>query len=82
MKVKELTRMLHGLEGFDLKDCGITTEILDALDAQPVVHGEWIDYKDLPTYDDYYQYSICGVLSKGKFYFCSNCGAKMDGERD
>lgn len=43
----------------------------------PVVHGEWIDYKDLPTYDDYYQCSICGVLSKGKFYFCSNCGADM-----
>lgn len=49
---------------------------------RPVVHGEWIDYKDYPTYDDYYQCSICGVLSKGKFYFCSNCGADMRGVSD
>lgn len=35
MKVKELMRMLRGLEDFELKDCGITTEILDALEAKP-----------------------------------------------
>lgn len=43
-------------------------------DVQPVVHGEWKDY---PICDDCYQCSICGVLSMGKYYFCSNCGADM-----
>lgn len=31
MKARQLINMLRGLEDFNLKDCGITTEILEAL---------------------------------------------------
>lgn len=80
MKVKELMRMLHGLEDFDLKDCGITTEILDALEAKPVVHGHWIS---LPPRNyvqkecGYFKCSNCGVHIINKWNYCPNCGARM-----
>ena len=52
-------------------------EKLPSADVKPVVHGEWKDY---PICDDCYQCSNCGVLSMGKYYFCSSCGARMDEE--
>ena len=93
MKVKELMRMLRGLEDFDVKDCGITTEILDALDAQPVIHGHWIKMSDVDGV--YYACSNCGediprisdfdpqfdlfprLKSIDKTHYCPNCGADM-----
>lgn len=77
MKVKELMRMLRGLEYFDLKDCGITTEILDALDAQSVVHGYWDD--TITGVDGLYCCSACKNFETvdGGLNFCPNCGARM-----
>ena len=78
MKVKELTRMLHGLEGFDLKDCAITSEILDALEAKPVVHGEWIEVDEQPYFRKHFHTrvcSICRMKKDGNWNYCPNCGA-------
>lgn len=54
-----------------------------AVDAAPVVHGQWIDHKDE------HQCSVCKeftfvdsyVWVQLRYDFCPNCGAKMDGDR-
>ena len=56
---------------------------MPAVDAAPVVHARWIDYKDD------HQCSACKEHTIFDFYawkaiqfeFCPNCGAKMDDER-
>lgn len=56
---------------------------LPAVDAVPVVYARWRDYKDE------HQCSVCKEIvcvdphawKDIQFYFCPNCGAKMDGER-
>lgn len=54
-----------------LNDC-------DAVEAVPVVHGEWIEV------DNAYFFSVrcskCDSLEEFKTNFCPNCGAKMDGK--
>lgn len=57
---------------------------LPAIDAVPVVHARWIDYKDE------HQCSACKETTIVDFYvwkyvqfdYCPNCGAKMDGNPD
>lgn len=52
--------------------------------AEPVRHGKWIEQEDWG--DTYYDCSVCGesfVLLEGTprenlYYYCPNCGAKMD----
>lgn len=58
------------------------------IDAVEVVHGEWNTVKD-----DYFglvalECSVCNNqwwfeddASFGKYHYCPNCGAKMDGEK-
>ena len=49
---------------------------MPTIDAAPVVHGRWIANR------------ICSICRKGLtewaaqngYYYCPNCGAKMDGE--
>lgn len=50
-----------------------------AVDAVPVVHGEWM-YKD-DGLDSLYECSVCGYCNfhYARNHFCTNCGAKMDG---
>lgn len=46
-----------------------------AIDAVPVVHGEWIDINDWRQ-----KCSVCGYgREQFNSNFCANCGAKMDG---
>lgn len=48
------------------------------VDAQPVVHGEWI-YSDESTFGNpygSYKCSICGNKSGHKDNYCCNCGAR------
>lgn len=49
---------------------------LPAADVAPVVHGEWI-----PCDNGGYYCSHCDTRIAFRFgqWFCSNCGAKMDG---
>lgn len=58
-----------------------------AVDAEPVRHGCWLEIN--PLFKGIYQCSVCsayatmtnGALADGrKDYYCSNCGAKMDGD--
>ena len=60
-------------------EASLTAKRIPSADVKPVVHGEWKDY---PICDDCYQCSNCGVLSMGKYYFCSSCGADMRGVDD
>lgn len=49
---------------------------LPSADVAPVVHGKWLkDYK-MPTC------SVCGNALPFEDQYCSNCGAKMDGEEN
>ena len=96
MKAKELIGMLHGLEDFELKDCALTAEILDALDAQPVVHGEWVEKKIIVQNERGYvvqaRCSKCNrystqLVSQPKvivYDYCPRCGSRMvqDGKAD
>lgn len=61
-----------------------------AVDAAPVVHGEWIEKEDWGVDDYYYTCSACGedfvtidgTPSENLWNYCPNCGAKMDGGND
>ena len=92
MKVKQLMIMLRGLEDFELKDCGITSEILCALDAQPEQKpGKWLPH---PHHREWNVCSVCGTGTKMREYgqnpdgsewvteysypFCPWCGHKME----
>ena len=61
-------------------------EILAALEATPtadveeVRHGEWI-YSENEFGEAFYRCSICDCQTRYKENYCSECGAKMDGER-
>lgn len=53
-------------------------------DVVEVRHGEWIDTGDFELDNIYsgWKCSLCGHIFCGnKTNYCSNCGAKMDGER-
>lgn len=65
-----------------------------AVDAAPVVHGEWIGY-ETSSYNGNDEYGEprwipkkffrCSVCRKGtavRHNFCPNCGAKMNGGND
>lgn len=54
-------------------------EELHAVDAVPVVHGQWIDIPDKPEWDQK-MCSICGDYFCCQGNYCPNCGAKMDDE--
>lgn len=50
------------------------------VDAVEVVHGWWIENPDNPNQ---VYCSHCNMILEGiatGFYYCPNCGAKMDGE--
>ena len=63
---------------------------MPAVDANPVVHGEWIEKEDWGVDDYYYTCSACGedfvtidgTPSENLWNYCPNCGAKMDGGND
>ena len=49
-----------------------------AVDAVPVIHGKWKEYKDYPGLA--YLCSECGYFTTMRSYqYCPNCGARMDG---
>lgn len=54
------------------------------VDAEPVRHGEWSDYR-INGYDGLHpvyetQCSLCSGYAKFTYRYCPHCGARMGGE--
>lgn len=49
------------------------------IEAEPVRHGRWVHHNG--GYSDHFECTACGddIVLTGKWRFCPNCGAKMDG---
>ena len=62
-------------------------EALPAVDVVEVKHGRWINWgkSGTPTYENYGTCSVCHedaeIYTEHRNY-CSNCGARMDGDGD
>lgn len=56
---------------------------LPTVDAEEVVHGRWVDeYPYVRCSECNAEWINCITDNEPKlFYYCPNCGAKMDGER-
>ena len=63
--------------------CGVNEAVnmaIEALNAEPVCHGKWID----PASSECYRCSVCEEyvqqpMPKVLYHYCPWCGAKMDG---
>lgn len=53
-------------------------EAIPTIEAQPVKHGTWIRRPD--DWFCPYSCSACGEKSDGRYKYCPECGAKMDGD--
>lgn len=53
----------------------IRIEEIPAADVVEVRHGRWLESNNGPLQ----KCSVCGATGWDEFYYCSNCGAKMDG---
>lgn len=49
------------------------------IDAEPVVHGEWIVHNPDNPFAIYGECPVCHEEVGRKWNYCPNCGAKMDG---
>ena len=53
-----------------------------AVDVQPVMYGEWIEYGEPNEYGDYsawyWKCSNCGDVGVAGLRFCPSCGARMN----
>lgn len=63
--------------------CISALEVSPAIDAEPVRHGQWSDYK-INGYDGLHpvyetQCSLCGKYTRFTYRYCPHCGARMDG---
>ena len=72
---------------YPCKDIVEDIESQPTVDAVPVVHGRWIEKQEpIPWCEDdvdvFTVCSICNCCSIGESYYCPNCGAKMDLERE
>lgn len=50
------------------------------IDAVPVRHGKW-EWKKYPNGHETWECSVCRSPMITRFWYCPNCGAKMDAER-
>ena len=62
---------------YDLEDVPYFLEECPTIDAELVRHGHWIRSGVITG-----KCSECGEISADRGKYCSNCGAKMDGESD
>ena len=67
----------------DEYECGLIKNA-PAVDAVPVVHGEWIEKPGMPGCLVRYKCSVCGETEPlaYKFDYCPHCGATMDGKKN
>lgn len=86
IKKKPETAKVRWTEGFNDAIMRVRSMIVTAptADVVEVRHGEWLDTGDreLDTIYSGYKCSVCGFIICGHSgKYCSECGAKMDGER-
>ena len=63
-----------GVDAVDIKD----VDAIPAADVAEVVHGQWVD-NGIPD-SILSGCSVCGfTCGSSSFFYCPNCGAKMDG---
>ncbi len=55
----------------------IIFEEVPTIEAEPTKHGRWEQVGD-----NTYRCSVCGEISCCNSPFCSECGAKMEGEQN
>lgn len=92
MRLINADELKHDLEWLECDtpvylDVMSTIDERTTVDAEPVKHGHWINKEISPDVwvclcsecDDVAYYSMHKVATK--FRYCTNCGAKMDGER-
>ena len=78
--VDELKEKLSGIQfaGMGYYKANKAVDECAAVDAVEVVHGHWI-----VGADGSYMCSECGKVFRYEIgYYCSNCGAKMDGDEN
>lgn len=51
------------------------------IDAEPVRHGKW-EWKKYANGYETWECSVCRSPMITRFWYCPNCGAKMDGEHE
>ena len=80
-----------GLTGFEIVMCNgdykealkmlfDKIESIPAADVRPVKHGKWEECGGVGGGWHFWRCTNCGAVDYKEFYFCPNCGAKMDGE--
>ena len=86
MTAKQLIWALHGVEDLELKDCGLTTEILEEFYAKEIVHAHWIYSYDESRDLFFKRQWECSACHRWQTYgvtpYCPYCGAKMDEQID
>ncbi|MEE1011201.1 MAG: hypothetical protein U0L11_04090 [Acutalibacteraceae bacterium] len=69
--------------GYNLDRLDDEVNNFPAADVQEIRHGKWIEKPYLFSTSNFC--SLCGEnygMPHGKFNYCPNCGAKMDGKED
>lgn len=86
IKPEELEKYIdQNFSNYDFADCSDDDCMHDwfddfpTIDAEPVVHAHWIEYKHM---EDVFMCSNCHRTYSecGNDKYCRSCGAKMDGE--
>jgi len=86
--IKWFFRPYSNEESYSNLDIEKALKAIPAVDAAPVVHGQWIKMTGMmpPEYHGHYKYSECQWHMKGlrnswtreeELSYCPNCGAKM-----
>ena len=48
--------------------------------TEPIKHGQWIAIRNGNMKHWKEQCSVCGRITRGRYPYCRNCGARMDGD--
>lgn len=80
LKVDSITRGINEIVHRKIQMLLMDTPTVD---AEPVKHGKWIEKRKKTFFEGLYEVkyicSCCGDVVYGKYNYCSDCGAKMDG---
>ena len=56
-------------------------DIQPTVDAEPVKYGKW-EWKKYPNGHETWECSVCRSPMITRFWYCPNCGAKMESENE